>query len=274
MTYEHFCKILRTLPNAFNIAIHGYGEPLCHEKSDSILAGVKWLRRRLTLVTNGLLFNGTRAYQVLVDRYLESGTNMVSFSVDSFHAHGSGNNSYYEKVGNNIRNAIKIRNKYSPDTKIIIHSVVSRDNLHTMTDMVRFAKITNVDQLVFNDITLYEFGDATSEKALRTNNNNDHPLDDPQVVATLRTGAEALKLGVNVRIHAGSSGNCHWLWNSIYVDIEGNVYPCTDALRYCFGNILNDDFDSVWNGRDARDFRKKFLSDPVDECRKCVSYRI
>ena len=74
---------------------------------------------------------------------------------------------------------------------------------------------------------------------------------------------------------------CYWLWSSIAIQVDGNVFPCCHVAnklerRRIYGNILEESFESVWNSemyRKARLFlkSKRTISDGDFICQRCVS---
>ena len=55
------------------------------------------------------------------------------------------------------------------------------------------------------------------------------------------------------------------------------MHPCCHDYHddHKVGNILERDFESIWNGKEMRDFRKKLLSDEdIPMCRDCPGYGV
>lgn len=74
-------------------------------------------------------------------------------------------------------------------------------------------------------------------------------------------------------------GICSSLWSGIYVQPDGTVLPCSLAYRpgERFGNLLENDLDTVWNNAHYVNARKLFTGSfdpdavPVP-CRSCVHF--
>jgi radical SAM protein with 4Fe4S-binding SPASM domain len=58
-------------------------------------------------------------------------------------------------------------------------------------------------------------------------------------------------------------GTCNSLWSSLYVNADGSIMPCSLAYRpnEVFGNLLYDDFDSVWNNMQFTGARSIFTKE-------------
>lgn len=75
---------------------------------------------------------------------------------------------------------------------------------------------------------------------------------------------------------------CTWLFQAIIVHSDGSVTPCCymDSDRDIVGNLLESDFDAVWNGPLMRKTRQVFIPmlfpgrdcKPIDTCVSCKIY--
>ena len=67
-------------------------------------------------------------------------------------------------------------------------------------------------------------------------------------------------------------GFCRNAYNRLRVDSEGDVAPCCYATEgeLSLGNLNETDFDSIWNGSEARDLRRGMLTNDVPAlCQSC-----
>lgn len=69
---------------------------------------------------------------------------------------------------------------------------------------------------------------------------------------------------------------CAWLWNSMQINWNGDAVPCCRDPngKHILGNVFEDGVMKVFNGKKARDFRKKVLTDQgnIDICKLCSGY--
>lgn len=49
---------------------------------------------------------------------------------------------------------------------------------------------------------------------------------------------------------------CQWAIERCYIDLKGNVTTCCFNMKKYMGNILEQDFEDIWNGEAYRTFRK------------------
>lgn len=69
---------------------------------------------------------------------------------------------------------------------------------------------------------------------------------------------------------------CVWIWNSMQINWNGDAVPCCRDPngRHVLGNVFEDGLMRTFNGRRAREFRRRILTDQgnVDICRLCSGY--
>ncbi len=58
-------------------------------------------------------------------------------------------------------------------------------------------------------------------------------------------------------------------WLSLNINQNGDMQPCCNA-NLCFGNILKDDIETIWNNDKVKDFRKSLVENiPQKACLEC-----
>lgn len=63
---------------------------------------------------------------------------------------------------------------------------------------------------------------------------------------------------------------CQWAIERCYVDLKGNITTCCYNMKKYMGNILEQDFDDIWNGPSYRAFRRLMGQKKLpDFCRNC-----
>lgn len=66
------------------------------------------------------------------------------------------------------------------------------------------------------------------------------------------------------------SGICDWCMERTYIDLHGNVFVCCINNRYSLGNIVETDFESVWNCSEMQRIRQSFFDGKLpDFCEGC-----
>lgn len=69
---------------------------------------------------------------------------------------------------------------------------------------------------------------------------------------------------------------CVWIWNSMQINWNGEAVPCCRDPngKHVLGNVFDSGVMSVFNGKKARDFRRRILTEQgkVDICQLCSGY--
>jgi len=58
-------------------------------------------------------------------------------------------------------------------------------------------------------------------------------------------------------------------YRSAYVDIKGDLRPHTRCYDIVLGNIKEDNFLKIWNGKKYREFRAKIRKRAFPGCARC-----
>jgi len=94
-------------------------------------------------------------------------------------------------------------------------------------------------------------------------------LDRSRLARLWRKARHDLALGRWQR-RAGGTLSCGFLRGKVMVSIGGDVAPCPMPGRPVLGNLLEQDFDTIWNGSVLRSMREGLLrGDPHACCRHC-----
>ena len=61
---------------------------------------------------------------------------------------------------------------------------------------------------------------------------------------------------------------CTFPFNSAQISMQGDVYVCCPpwCKNYTFGNIYEQNFDEIWNGERAKEFRRQFIKNEYKYC--------
>jgi MoaA/NifB/PqqE/SkfB family radical SAM enzyme len=183
------------------------------------------------------------------------------------------------------------RRLHADHPKVQMVSVIMRQNLHELPDLVRFAAHWEMEQLWVQHLC-HDFGedqlpahykpmhDFVSEQTLLG--------DDPERVAFFFDEARsvAVQLGVDLRLPRteprvfppGTPGRkrCNWPWAQAYVSYQGLAMPCcmvSTPDRANFGNMIEQGAAEIWNDDGFAAFRAQLDSDdPPQLCRSCAVY--
>lgn len=61
---------------------------------------------------------------------------------------------------------------------------------------------------------------------------------------------------------------CTFPFDSAQISMQGDVFVCCPpwCRSYSFGNIYEQSFDEIWNGKRAKEFRRQFINDDYKYC--------
>ncbi|NMB92560.1 MAG: hypothetical protein GYA31_03000, partial [Parcubacteria group bacterium] len=66
---------------------------------------------------------------------------------------------------------------------------------------------------------------------------------------------------------------CGWPFFGIFITVDGFITPCCIRMNpevFNFGNIYQDDFNTIWNGEKYKKFRKSMIRNlPNNICDNC-----
>jgi radical SAM protein with 4Fe4S-binding SPASM domain len=267
MTLEEFKYIIDNLPTVTVISPHGYGEPLIHPDFLQMMSYAREKGKDIGLVTNGTLFT-----KKLIKGFLNLKPKDVMFSFDSPYKkeyEKIRKGAKFEKTLQNLKDMIKMKKNISPKTRVSITMTVNVDNMKSIPDMIRLCDKIGIDGISITDITwMYNVGTSTKDKAIREGENTKKILN--SIPKTKRTK-------VNLCLGNNTERKCPLPWTSTYIDVEGNVFPCTDNLE-CFpgkwklGNIFKKSIKEIYNSEKMKDFRYKSTHGLNENCLKCIEW--
>lgn len=200
-----------------------------------------------------------------------SGLDMISVSVD-----GATQQTYekYRRGGklqsviDNSKRIMAKKKELGKDRPFIVWNFfVFRHNLHEIESIKKLAKNTGIDALEISTPHVYlgimdmPFGQLyeISKKFLM-------PLGG-KYSAYRKDGRKK-----------DAPHKCSWLWRGVAVGSDGSVMPCCNIYdsRHSFGNMLESDFENIWNGSQYQAARRivrdaiRFLPCEENICAKCT----
>lgn len=290
MEYDDFTRLVDQFPHLEELHLQGLGEPMMHPRFFDMVAYASARGARVSTNSNFTLLNARRA-----DACVTSGLARIHVSVD-----GATPETYerirvrsrLEKVVRSLGLLKEARERAGTRLpRVQMVSVIMRQNLHELPDLVRFAHQWEMEQLWVQHLC-HDFGEETLPSHYRPMRDfvQDQTLleDDPSRVdhffGVAREVAE--ELGVDLRLPRtkprphppGTPGRkrCSWPWDQAYVSYQGLTMPCcmvSTPDRKNFGNMVERGAAEVWNDPEFEAFREQLDSDdPPDICRSCAVY--
>ncbi|MDH5439956.1 MAG: radical SAM protein [Candidatus Bathyarchaeota archaeon] len=263
LTYKDFCHILDELRGVRVFSPHGFGEPLLHPEFLRFMQEVSRRGIQIDLVTNGVLLTEALAEKFLSTCLVKS----IRFSVD-----GVGEKyewirrgAKFEQTVANIRDTVKLRRHLSPETGISLYCTLGSYNLDQILPLARLSKELEVDQIGFSDLTIHGHGLADETHTLRLHR-------ELQRKAEVELSKAKRIFPKTAFLIKADTVRCTLPYTYAYVQVNGDVFPCTDVLDYRLGNMFETPFEEIWHGEAMKQFRKNFLVNPRKECLRCYNF--
>jgi radical SAM protein with 4Fe4S-binding SPASM domain len=160
------------------------------------------------------------------------------------------------KVIDGIRNVAAARDRVNSVLNLELQFLVNRHNEHQIVEAERFAR---------------EVRAGFKLKSMQVINCQDAGKWMPSDKKYIRYE----NTGGNYFIKNSMPSRCLRLWLNPVVTWDGKVLPCCfdkDA-EFVMGDLNNESFRSIWNGKDYLEFRRKILTgrDKIEICRNCTS---
>lgn len=272
------------------------GEPFLRKDLCDLIAYCKVRELSTFTVSNGYLIE-----EDLADRIVNAGLDLLAISIDGpnseIHDRIRGVKGAFDRaVG-----AIKLIRKRQKDLHthrplIGIACTVSSNNFLNLPDMIDLAKSLDVGTVRFQYISVIDKStvDQTDkmmgEKVVGVHNFAGIPPDYlvpkeqlvklEDVIAEIRRRAGAqVECGIEpVFFNQDKSfiekgifpvWDCNVPWTQAFVTPTGDLIPCPMFPDYKLGNIRDRSVEQIWNGRRARDIRKRLSKGLPPICQKC-----
>jgi MoaA/NifB/PqqE/SkfB family radical SAM enzyme/esterase/lipase len=286
MTEEIFDAVLNKLPHAYRVTFVGLGEPLMHPKIVDFVAKASSRGRRVGLVTNAMCLDDKLSRDLI-----EAGIASIAFSLDTTESSVASEvrkgsdlpaildniRGFTEKVDKrdaismafftavSVKTAPHLKGLFDCAKDLRVHVVMLTDlNFRrNMDDTLRQNRSGSLEKMVRDAVT-YAFSQGLPVLSV-------HGLEEFGIRQRYR---EFLLMPPTALYDRSSLLKwCFSPWQTIPIDVSGNVTICDCQPESPAGNLLTDPFDSIWNGEIMRTYRQNMLSEaPPDPCRMCPRF--
>lgn len=233
-----------------SVLFSGEGEPLLHKDIAEIVRFTKKAGVDVALVTNGVLFDRDKAEKLLPYlSWVKISMDAGSRDTHSF-IHGAKKDDF-NTIVENIRKAVKIRNKNKHACTIGVQALLLPQNYEEMAPLAKIVSGLGVDYLVIKPYCTHpssihklsgsgfsRFKLSSLEEKLKQYNTKNFRV-------VLRRRA------MEKRGQSKPYKHCLGLPFAAHITAKGNIYPCNVFLGkkdFIFGNIQNDSFSKIWQG--------------------------
>jgi radical SAM protein with 4Fe4S-binding SPASM domain len=290
MKFETFTHIVDQFVGLQELHLQGLGEPMMHPRFFDMVEYAAQKNIRVSTNSNLTLLNDRRA-----ERCVTSGLDCLHISID-----GTTPQTYerirlrahFDRVVSNLERIRAARERLrSGQPRLRMVMVIMRQNLHELPDLVRFAHRWSMES-IFVQHLCHDFGESSLPAQylpMRQFVQKETLLEeDPQRIEQYFGEARivAQELGIELRLprtrlrlHPPDTPGpmrCDWPWRGAYISYQGYAMPCcmvSTPDRIHFGNITEQEIETLWNGPRYQEFRDQLSSDePPQVCRSCSIY--
>jgi len=290
MDYDAFVALIDGYPGLQELHLQGLGEPLMHPRFFDMVMYAVSKGIVVSTVSNLTLLNERRA-----DALVACGLERLHVSVDGATAATYERirvRSKLDKVVRNLGLLAEARVRAGTDLpRLYMTTVIMRQNLEELPDLVRFAHRWSVERLWVQHLC-HDFGEESLPAHYRPMREfvQDQTLigeDEDRIDHWFGAArAVASELGIDIRLPRtrprphppGTPGRkrCSWPWDQAYLSYQGLAMPCcmvSTPDRANFGNVFERGMAEVWNDPSFAEFRAQLDSDePPELCRSCAVY--
>jgi MoaA/NifB/PqqE/SkfB family radical SAM enzyme/esterase/lipase len=287
MSRADFSRVLAQLPHAYRIVLVGLGEPLLHPEVLDFIALAAGQGRRVSLVTNAMNLDAEMAQALCA-----SGLAGITFSLDAVDqatAERVRLGSDIALIGRNIRGLIEEKQRQGAKLATSAFTALTGETLGEFAAIVDFVADLGIDALMVSDLNFPTNQPRSVHRALT-----------PAHARTLRQalkhaltrrlpvlsvwGLEEFALdaryldylllrGEQLAHRSEQRTNCLSPWQTIPVDVEGNLSLCDCQPGAVLGNIHRTALTDWWNGPAMIEHRQRMLGDnPPEACRVCPRF--
>jgi GTP 3',8-cyclase len=250
-----------------SIMLAGEGEPLIHKDIGLIVQKAKEFGLDISITTNGVLLNEDKAKQILP--YLS----WIRFSFNGGNAenyakmHGIKNKGEFDKLINNIRNAVKLKKELNLGVTLGVQSVCLSENAHLIEGLARLLKEIGVDNFQLKPYSHhplsknnYSITDAEWESI----GENLKRLEDENFSIVFRSATKQ-------RIAEGITfPKCFGNPFFALVDANGDIMTCNlfyNRPDYIYGNLNKNTFSEIWQSDKRKQVIAKLMDEGTKNCR-------
>lgn len=252
-----------------SVVFAGEGEPLLNRNAPYIINCTKEYGIDTSMSTNGVLFTKEIAEECMksltwIRFSVAAGTNKVYKKI-----HKSKDRDF-ERVLKNLNNAVEVKRKYNLETTLGVQLLMIPDNVNEVMILGKELKKIGVDYFTVKPFSKHPKSICDIEDSFVYNNfiNLEKEL---QHLETEDFKIYFRSNSMKKLICKKNYDKCYGLPFFTYIDAKGNVVPCIIFLgdkSYYFGNINEESFVDIWEGKKRKEVMEKLFKLDVNNCRE------
>ena len=259
------------------VGLAGNGEPFLHTQLFEILEILHQSKTVPSLVTNGTLLT-----RECLERLMGIGASILTVSFDggskeTFESIRVG--ARFEQILDSLEMLSRMKRERNTPFPVVNFLVCLQEkNKHELKEILHHAKRLGVPKVVFQ--TLLPFTNEEREymiKDLREIHRIFAPVFETSQTLGIKASLSPLAFGLRERLQyegrelsPGLPLFCENIWQTLHVDVKGNVRFCCFWVGESLGNLADKTISELWNHPDFTRFRAKMVEGIIPEqCMNC-----
>lgn len=282
----------------FAIQITG-GEPLLFPHLVKAVEYLKSKKISVTVFTNGTLIDKTYAEELIA-----TGIDKIGISLDgtkNVHDKIRGKGNFSHTI-DGIKRLVTARNNIKSNTHLYIMNTITNYNISVLTDLMKLVSQIGADGMFVAHPSFSKPSSFNAQMQILTScffpmlegpswqlgqskiidETNAIDIDrilemmyelkkiakanNLEFVSNLNMSRDELLCYYNIN-NGKVIDRCLWPWFGSFVDPQGWLYPC---VKIRIGNLMNTDFNELWNGDIYRRFRRLVKKEGIlPSCERC-----
>jgi radical SAM protein with 4Fe4S-binding SPASM domain len=288
MSEETFSCLMALLPHAYRITLVGLGEPLLHPQITDLVSEAVYCGRRVSIVTNAMCLDESVSYGLL-----KAGLHSIAFSIDCPDqdlASAVRKGSDLKRVIENIKQFVKMASSLRP-VSTAVFAAVSKETAPYLDQLINVVADLGVNVLMLSDLNFRQNLMNTVWKNIRADDSLEisvrkavsHAFSKKLPVLSVH-GLEEFGMAKRYeqflllppgKLYQRSARRtwCCSPWQTVPVDVHGNVTICDCQPEDEVGNLLTQPLSDIWNSKKMVEYRSRMLSsDPPEACTICPRF--
>ena len=287
---EGIAKQVATYGTSFFI---GGGEPFARRDIIDVFRAIKKYNLPLGTVSNATLVTPQKAREVV-----DAGVDSIMFSLHGpreVHDRLTRIPGSFDKAIKNIRYFCE----HKGNTDVMMNLVLSRENIENIFEMIELGRSLGVDKvrvehLLFMTDRELDYHVRWTGQHLSLQDSSVKEVNTyvcrPETFTTIPKGLYELLQEIHKRYgkfvfikpHLSkeeidrwysegyiSNRRCFFLWRSLFIDPQGDVFPCQTYSKMVIGNVLQEPLLELWNSPRFRSMRRELRKGLLPACARC-----
>ncbi len=251
---ELFKKLIDQISKkTFYLNLYLQGEPFLHPEITEMITYAVSKKMFVCISTNGHFLDTDYCDKIVRSKLQKIIISLDGATEETYLKYRIGGD--FNKVKNGIKNIVDTKNNLKSSTpEIIIQTLVNKYNEHEIYLLKQITKYLGANKLSLKSMQIYNNYEylPNAKKFKRYSKNKDG----------------------NFVINKILKNNCFRLWSNAVFTFDGNIISCCydKNAEHNFGNIINNNFNELWNNSEFNLFRFSVLKDRKKHqiCKNCT----